>query len=51
MNEAPGAVNFTMFSKLFGERLRNTDPEDVIKNIFTDENVDKMCRKEPIKAG
>merc|ERR1712110_1303354 len=30
MNEAPGAINFTMF----GERLQGTDPEDVIKNAF-----------------
>merc|ERR1712203_589071 len=32
MNEAPGAINFTMFLTLFGERLQGTDPEDVIKN-------------------
>merc|ERR1712241_1179201 len=34
MNEAPGAINFTMFLTLFGERLQGTDPEDVIKNAF-----------------
>merc|ERR1712055_708352 len=33
MNEAPGAVNFTMFLTLFGERLQG-DPEEVIKNAF-----------------
>ncbi|XP_014671255.1 PREDICTED: myosin regulatory light chain 12B-like [Priapulus caudatus] len=34
MQEAPGAINFTMFLTLFGERLNGTDPEDVIKNAF-----------------
>jgi len=34
MNQAPGAINFTMFLTLFGERLQGTDPEDVIKNAF-----------------
>merc|ERR1711982_186658 len=34
MNEAPGAINFTMFLTLFGERLQGTDPDDVIKNAF-----------------
>ena len=34
MNEAPGAINFTMFLTLFGEKLQGTDPEDVIKNAF-----------------
>ena len=32
--EAPGALNFTMFLTLFGEKLNGTDPEDVIKNAF-----------------
>merc|ERR1712166_617469 len=35
MNEAPGAINFTMFLTLFGERLQGTDPEDVIRNAFS----------------
>jgi myosin regulatory light chain 12 len=34
MNQAPGAINFTMFMTLFGERLQGTDPEDVIRNAF-----------------
>ena len=34
MSDAPGAINFTMFLTLFGERLQGTDPEDVIKNAF-----------------
>ena len=40
MNQAPGAINFTMFLTLFGERLQGTDPEDVIRNAFAcfDEN-------------
>ena len=40
MNQAPGAINFTMFLTLFGERLQGTDPEDVIRNAFScfDEN-------------
>jgi len=41
MNQAPGAINFTMFLTLFGERLQGTDPEDVIRNAFGcfDENM------------
>ena len=35
MNQAPGAINFTMFLTLFGERLQGTDPEDVIRNAFS----------------
>jgi len=34
MSQAPGAINFTMFLTLFGERLQGTDPEDVIRNAF-----------------
>ncbi|KAF6016697.1 sqh [Bugula neritina] len=34
INEAPGAINFTMFLTMFGEKLTGTDPEDVIKNAF-----------------
>ena len=34
MGQAPGAINFTMFLTLFGERLQGTDPEDVIRNAF-----------------
>uniref|UniRef100_A0A0K0E0A2 EF-hand domain-containing protein n=1 Tax=Strongyloides stercoralis TaxID=6248 RepID=A0A0K0E0A2_STRER len=32
--EAPGAINFTMFLTLFGEKLTGTDPENVIRNAF-----------------
>merc|ERR1719460_2201784 len=34
IKEAAGAINFTMFLTLFGEKLNGTDPEDVIKNAF-----------------
>ncbi|XP_003739469.1 myosin regulatory light chain 2, smooth muscle minor isoform [Galendromus occidentalis] len=34
MKEAPGAINFTMFLGLFGERLKGTDPAEVIRNAF-----------------
>ena len=34
LNEANGAINFTMFLTLFGEKLNGTDPEDVIRNAF-----------------
>lgn len=34
LNDANGAINFTMFLTLFGEKLNGTDPEDVIKNAF-----------------
>jgi len=34
IKEATGAINFTMFLTLFGEKLNGTDPEDVIKNAF-----------------
>ena len=46
MNQAPGAINFTMFLTLFGERLQGTDPEDVIKNAFAcfDENNTGKCQ-------
>ena len=34
LNDASGAINFTMFLTLFGEKLNGTDPEDVIRNAF-----------------
>jgi len=34
ISEAPGAINFTMFLTLFGEKLTGTDPEEVIRNAF-----------------
>ncbi|XP_044529839.1 myosin regulatory light polypeptide 9-like isoform X2 [Gracilinanus agilis] len=34
MNEALGPINFTMFLTMFGEKLNETDPEDVIRNAF-----------------
>jgi len=34
IKEAPGAINFTMYLTLMGEKLNGTDPEDVIKNAF-----------------
>jgi len=41
IKEAPGAINFTMFLTLFGEKLNGTDPEDVIKTAFSCFDVDK----------
>jgi len=40
INDASGPINFPIFLTLFSERLRSTDPEDVIKNAFScfDEN-------------
>jgi len=35
LKEAPGAINFTMFLNLFGEKLSGTDPEDAIRNAFS----------------
>ena len=46
MNQAPGAINFTMFLTLFGERLQGTDPEDVIRNAFAcfdEANAGNLC--------
>ncbi|KAM4865827.1 myosin regulatory light chain 12B-like [Thomomys bottae] len=34
MKEALGPINFTMFLTMFGEKLKGTDPEDVIRNAF-----------------
>jgi Ca2+-binding EF-hand superfamily protein len=34
IKEAPGAINFTMFLTLMGEKLNGTDPEEVICNAF-----------------
>jgi len=34
IKEAPGAINFTTFLTLFGDRLTGTDPEDVIVGAF-----------------
>lgn len=34
IKEAPGAINFTMFLTLMGEKLNGTDPEEVIRNAF-----------------
>jgi len=34
IKEAPGAINFTVFLTLFGERLTGTDPEDTIVGAF-----------------
>lgn len=34
LGEASGAINFTMFLTLFGEKMNGTDPEDVIRNAF-----------------
>jgi Ca2+-binding EF-hand superfamily protein len=34
LDEAPGAINFSMFLSLFGERLTGTDPEPTIVGAF-----------------
>ena len=34
LDEAAGAINFTMFLTLMGEKMSGTDPEDVIRNAF-----------------
>ena len=34
MNAAPGPINFTMFLAVFGNKLNDTDPEDVTKDAF-----------------
>ncbi|KAL0619233.1 Myosin regulatory light polypeptide 9 [Plecturocebus cupreus] len=35
MNKPPAPVNFTIFLTMFGEKLNGTDPEDVMRNVFT----------------
>ena len=53
MNQAPGAINFTMFLTLFGERLQGTDPEDVIRNAFAcfdDANVGELEAPNTLKG-
>ncbi|MGH0142584.1 UNVERIFIED_CONTAM: hypothetical protein FKN15_053730 [Acipenser sinensis] len=34
VNEAPGAINFTVFLTMFGEKLKGSDPEETIVNAF-----------------
>ncbi|KAG8122771.1 putative Myosin regulatory light chain 2B cardiac muscle isoform protein [Naja naja] len=34
IKEAPGAINFTAFLTMFGEKLKGTDPEEIILNAF-----------------
>ncbi|XP_043940156.1 myosin regulatory light chain 2, atrial isoform [Protopterus annectens] len=34
LSEGKGAINFTVFLTLFGEKLNGTDPEDTILNAF-----------------
>uniref|UniRef100_A0A8C3PG48 EF-hand domain-containing protein n=1 Tax=Chrysemys picta bellii TaxID=8478 RepID=A0A8C3PG48_CHRPI len=34
VQEAPGAINFTIFLTMFGEKLKGTDPEETILNAF-----------------
>ncbi|XP_023696726.1 myosin regulatory light chain 11-like [Paramormyrops kingsleyae] len=34
MNESKGPINFTTFLTMFGERLKGSDPEDVITAAF-----------------
>ena len=48
MSDAPGAINFTMFLTLFGERLQGTDPEDVIRNAFGCFDEENQVRKTSI---
>ncbi|KAG2459459.1 MLRB protein, partial [Polypterus senegalus] len=34
LKEAPGAINFTVFLTMFGNKLKGTDPEETILNAF-----------------
>ncbi|KAK1158384.1 myosin regulatory light chain 2B, cardiac muscle isoform-like [Acipenser oxyrinchus oxyrinchus] len=34
VNETPGAINFTVFLTMFGEKLKGSDPEETIVNAF-----------------
>lgn len=34
MKEANGQINFTMFLTFMGEKLQNTDTEDVLNSAF-----------------
>ncbi|CAM9954516.1 myosin regulatory light chain 2, ventricular/cardiac muscle isoform-like [Lethenteron reissneri] len=34
VKEAPGAINFTVFLNMFGEKLKGSDPEEVILAAF-----------------
>ncbi|XP_006640871.2 myosin regulatory light chain 2B, cardiac muscle isoform [Lepisosteus oculatus] len=34
LKEAPGAINFTVFLTMFGEKLKGSDPEETILNAF-----------------
>ncbi|XP_078081354.1 myosin regulatory light chain 2B, cardiac muscle isoform-like [Mustelus asterias] len=34
LSEAPGAINFTVFLTMFGEKLKGADPEETILNAF-----------------
>ncbi|MBZ3884664.1 Myosin regulatory light chain 10 [Sciurus carolinensis] len=34
VKEAPGAINFTVFLTMFGEKLKGTDPEETILHAF-----------------
>ncbi|GCB76644.1 hypothetical protein scyTo_0016590 [Scyliorhinus torazame] len=34
LSEAPGAINFTVFLTMFGEKLKGADPEETILNSF-----------------
>ncbi|XP_038670180.1 myosin regulatory light chain 2, ventricular/cardiac muscle isoform-like [Scyliorhinus canicula] len=34
LSEAPGAINFTVFLTMFGEKLKGADPEETIVNAF-----------------
>ncbi|XP_063059274.1 myosin regulatory light chain 10 [Engraulis encrasicolus] len=34
VKEAPGPINFTIFLSMFGEKLKGTDPEDIILAAF-----------------
>ncbi|XP_066491194.1 myosin regulatory light chain 10 isoform X2 [Tiliqua scincoides] len=34
IKEAPGAINFTVFLTMFGEKLKGTDTEEILLNAF-----------------
>lgn len=49
-SEAPGAINFTTFLTIFGDRAQGTDDEDVIVKAFNlyDEG-EGFCKEETLK--
>lgn len=51
MNDAPGPIDFAAFLMLFYEKLRRTDPGNVLKNAFGhfDENNEGVVDAEQLR--